>query len=161
MPPAARRDSSDHETARWRSSQQLPCAERHHPAAGDEDVIKDPDTEQLTGLDEALGDGEILVARLRVTGGMVVNEDDRGGRGGEGRVEYFAWMNHRRIEAADGDGLLGHHLMPGVQEQHQEVLALLPLELSAKHRDHVVGPTDWPRLLAAVLPLGQLANVHK
>jgi hypothetical protein len=49
----------------------------------------------------------------------------------------------------------------GVEEQNEEVLTLLLAELRAHKRNNVIGPTDLARLLAAVFPPSQLADVHR
>ena len=48
----------------------------------------------------------------------------------------------------------------GQRVSREEVLALLSAELGADECDDVIGSTDLARLLAAVLPLRQFADVH-
>src|ERR1051326_568858 len=124
-------------------------------------MVEHADAEQLTGLDEALGDWKILVAWLGVAGRVVVNQHDRGRRGEDGGFEHLARMNHRRVQAANGDGLLGHNLVAGIQEQDEKVLALFPMELPPNHGTHIVRSADLARLLAAVLPLRHFADMHR
>ena len=45
-------------------------------------MIQDLDPEQPARLDEARRQLHVVLRRLRVAGGMVVSDDDRGGRGG-------------------------------------------------------------------------------
>src|SRR5207249_3083758 len=66
----------------------------------------------------------------------------------------------RGVEGPDRDRLLAHHFVPGVQEEHQEVLALLLAELRTDERGDIIGSADLSRLPAAVLPFRQLADIH-
>src|SRR5947207_9076592 len=68
-----------HPTARARSStegrapsEQLPLSEAGETASADDHVIEDGDAENLPGRHETAGDGEIVFARRRVAGGMIV-----------------------------------------------------------------------------------------
>jgi len=114
----------------------------------------------LAGLDEALRDRDVFVAGLGVSRGMVVHEDDRG-RGGHDRgLEHLARVNDRGVERADRHGLLPDYLVPGVEDQHQEMLALLLAEPASDHRHDVLGAADRLRGLAAIAALRQFCDVH-
>jgi len=123
-------------------------------------VIQQGYPDQLAGLDQPLGDGDILLTGLGVAARVIVHRDDARGRVDDSRPEDLARMNDRGVEATDRDRLLPDHFVPSVQEQHQEMLALFLPEPRPDEGDHIVRPTDLLRLLAAVLPLRQFADVH-
>jgi hypothetical protein len=123
-------------------------------------VIEDADAEQLSGFDQPLGDREVLLAGLGVAGGMIVNEHHRGSGSDYRRAEYLPWVDDRGVEAADGDCLATHDLVPRVQEQNEKVLAGLLAELGADDSRYIVRAADFRELLAAVAALRQFGDIH-
>src|SRR5262245_3119550 len=69
-------------------------------------------------------------------------------------------MDDRGIQAPDRDRLPAKDLVPGVEEKHDEVLAGLLAKARPEGSDDIVWAADFLWLLAAVLPLGQFADIH-
>ena len=50
--------------------------------------------------------------------------------------------------------------MPGVEKQHEKMLALLLSELRSDERNDIIGSANLLGLLSAVAALRQLADIH-
>jgi hypothetical protein len=60
------------------------------------------------------------------------------------RAEYLPWMDDGSVEASDRNGLAAHDFVPGVQEQHEKVLAVLLAELRTHDCNDVDGLVCGP-----------------
>jgi hypothetical protein len=87
----------------------------HEQAVADDDVVEHFDAEQIAGFDEALRQFEILWARLRITAGMIVRQDDRPGVRGErsGRSGAYRPARHSASRGARGASRSPHALPSG------------------------------------------------
>ena len=61
--------------------------------AGDDDVVDDGDSDDLSGLFQSLGDTDVLIAGCWIAAGMVVNDKDAVGGIADGGAEDFAGMD--------------------------------------------------------------------
>ncbi len=60
--------------------------------AADDDVIKDPDTDEFADFAEPAGDLDVLLAGCRIAAGMIVEEDDGGGAVADDLSVNVAWL---------------------------------------------------------------------
>lgn len=95
--------------------------ERGVPPISDDDVIQDGDAEQLTRLLESLGDLDILAAGGRISGGVIVHQDDGRRRYMDRRLEHLPRVHHTLVEAPRGDPVQADDPVLAVQVQGQEV----------------------------------------
>ena len=86
-------------------------------------------------------DAEVLLARLGVAAGVVVDQDHGRGRVQDGRLEHLARVHDGGVQAADRDHLAALHLVARVEQQHHEVLLARPRQV-AHLGEHVLGPAD-------------------
>ena len=63
-------------------------------AIAENDVVDDGDTEELSSVHEALGQGTIFLAGLRRPRGMVMAAEQGRGIAQDRRLHDFAWMDH-------------------------------------------------------------------
>jgi hypothetical protein len=68
-------------------------------------MVEDVNTEQIARSDELPGDFDVLARRGGVSGGMIVNNDDRGAVPFNGVSEDLGYSNVRSVETADVDRL--------------------------------------------------------
>ena len=92
-----------------------------------------------------------FLAGLRVAAGMVVDQDHGRGRVHDGRLEHLARVHDRRVEAADRDHFAALHLVPRVEQQHDEVLLACAGQV-AHLGEHVLGDCGSPRHRAPPRP---------
>jgi len=69
------------------------------------------DAENSPGFHETARDREILLARRRVPGRMIMGQDQARGRDRDGGLVHLARMDDARVQAADGDDLAAEHLI--------------------------------------------------
>ena len=72
--------------------------ERPVAAIADHDVIEDSDAEEIAGLFEAARERAVLRGRLRISGRVVVDEDDGRGVADDRWLEDLARVNERGRE---------------------------------------------------------------
>ena len=73
-------------------NQTLVCKAKIATAAND-DVVQTPNAHNLAHFAQPARDLQILIARCRITAGVVVDEDQPGGHVGDGWPEYIARMH--------------------------------------------------------------------
>jgi len=101
----------------------------HHPLGGETDkfsvadnnVIEDPDAHQIARLPEAAGDLDILPARCRISGGVIMDEDDGGSRFMDGGAEHFAGMDDALVEGTFGDSDFFYDAVLAVEKKCKEI----------------------------------------
>ena len=95
-------------------------------------MVEDVDLQQLPGADEVAGDGEVGLGGGGVAAGVVVDEDERGGVGGDGGAEDLAGVDEGGVEDAGGDALGADEAAAGVEQDDVEFLDLLAAKLVAQ-----------------------------
>ena len=108
-------------------------------AIANHDMIHDGDAQELAGLDQALREGAILAAGLRVAAGVVVAAEDGGRVGQDGGFKCFAHMHHTRRQAPDGDGIDPDGGVFAVQQDDHEVLAVHRAEVLSQQLRGILG----------------------
>lgn len=83
-------------------------------------VVGDLDTENAPSFAQLAGDLGIGAGWLRITGGMVVGDDDRNGAGENCASENLARVGQRGGGGADCHQLARDRVAPGSQEDHPE-----------------------------------------
>src|SRR5262245_49875385 len=71
------------------------------PVVRDEDVVQDPDAQQLPGLGQAVGHVPILLGCAQVAAGVVVREDDGDTAGEDRRLEDLPGVDGAAVGRAD------------------------------------------------------------
>jgi hypothetical protein len=61
-------------------------------------MVQHLDPHELACLAQAAGDGDVLTAGGRIAGGVVVDQDQRGGGFLDGRAEYLAGVDDALVE---------------------------------------------------------------
>jgi hypothetical protein len=59
-------------------------------------VVEEVDAHDFSGLDEALGHGHVFGGGCRITGGVIVGDNDAGGGGKDGVFEDFAGVDEEK-----------------------------------------------------------------
>jgi hypothetical protein len=77
--------------------------------AGDHQVIAHRNPDDLPRLDKLPGNGQILFARFGIPAGVVVNDDQCGGRALDGNAEDLPGMDQAGIKRPACDGDLADH----------------------------------------------------
>ena len=90
--------------------------------ATDDNMVKDFDADDLTGLHKLAGDADIFTAWIGVSAGMVMTDDYGGGTVLDGTAEHFARVNKGGIEQAKRDKAAVNDLVAGVQIEDDESL---------------------------------------
>src|SRR6266705_5285436 len=92
----------------------------------DNNVVKNPNANDLSGRDEAVGQGPVFRTRLRISARVIVHEDDGRGRLPDGRDEGFPQMYDTQRQAP-----LRHRHVPydGVLAVQQDRLEDLPAKV--------------------------------
>src|SRR5277367_623147 len=85
-------------------------------APAENNVIEHLDFQKLAGADEIAGGADVRLGRGWVAAGMVVDQDQGGGVGGDGGSKNFARMDQERIEKAMRNELHANELAPRVEE---------------------------------------------
>src|SRR5438132_654175 len=65
----------------------------------DNNVVKNPNANDLPGRDEAVSQGPVFLTRLRISARVIVHEDDCRGRLPDGRDEGFPRMHDTQRQA--------------------------------------------------------------
>ena len=79
----------------------------------------------LPGSHHSLGHLDIVAAWRRIPGGVVVNQDEAGGRVVYGRLKDLSGMDDIGVEAANGYRLSVDELIAGIEIQYKKVLLFL------------------------------------
>ena len=82
--------------------------ERNPPlgAIPDDEMVMEPEIEQLGTIGELSGKAEILARRRRIAGRMIVHEDQRRRAFSESRTKYLAGMDKRgRLSPERDEGM--------------------------------------------------------
>jgi len=87
----------------------------------DDDVIVHGNAERARHRDDLLRHLDVRAGRRRVAGGMVVHEDDGGGRQFQRPLDHFARIDRRVIDGADLLQFVGDELAALGEEQHAEL----------------------------------------
>lgn len=111
-------------------------AERVVFGTADNDVVEKFDAEDVSGFPKLLGDTDVFAARRRITGGMIVGDDD--GRGG---LQDSEFENFARVDEATAGGA----------QSHQTASEWLVLSVESN---------DPERFLHGVLLVGSLHVIH-
>src|SRR5688572_3532266 len=154
-PPAARARVSPAANRALRT-EQPPLLEARIAVARDDDVVEKIDPEDSPRFEEAPRDGQVLLARSRVAGRVVVRQHDaRRGHGDRRKVD-LARVHDARVQAPDRDDLAAQDLIPGIQVEADEVLAVHAADIAgqlvdalgtADQRSRIaVGPQAPPQL---------------
>ena len=106
-------------------SQKLP-AFHHRPVAvgGEDDVVKDLDSEEDPGAADAVGDFKVVRGGFEVARGVIVGQDDGGGPFLQGVGEDFAGVDERAVDEPDGHDVEADHLVGAVEHDDDEMLLL-------------------------------------
>ena len=89
-----------------------------------DDVIDHSDLEDLGGSAEPLGHSHVGFGGLRLTAGVIVQEDDGVGRAHDGYTEYFAGMNVAFIDGAGAYEMVSADAEFRVEAQDDEAFTL-------------------------------------
>lgn len=96
------------------------------------DVVEDGDAEEIAGCDELLRDEDVLWAGARVTGGVVVRDDDPGGVEHDGLAEDFAGAQIDVGNAAGDDAGGADEAVLGVEGEDEHFLFRLAHDAGSK-----------------------------
>ena len=100
------------------------------PLAPDDHMVMHHDPHMPPGLGNAVGDGHIGLAGLRVAGRVVVDEDQPRRAQIQPLVDHLARVDRRLIDAAVGQMLIADQAVFGVEVQHPH-----PLHRQMRHID--------------------------
>src|SRR5437016_6606449 len=98
-------------------------------------MVQDIDADDPAGLNEAPGNGEVFFGRGRVAGRVVVGKDEGGGRDGDRRLVDLAGVDDRGVQTPDRNDLAPQDLIPRVEVEADEVLAVGCPDVSAEVED--------------------------
>ena len=87
-------------------------------------MVKDRDTDQVTGLTEPGGKDTIFGTGFRFAGGMIVGADDSGTIQEDGRFEDFARMDGAERQGADRNDVHADDGVFGIQTGDKELLTI-------------------------------------
>lgn len=94
--------------------------EAREDASRDDNVIMDRYSNDLARFDQLFGDGEILLARFRVSTRMIVYEDNTGRVFNNRLAKYFTRMRKRGVQKSPGDGDLPRDSIGAVQVDNEK-----------------------------------------
>ena len=112
--------------------------------AADDDVVVDGDAERPRRIDDLLRHVDVGARRRRIAGGVVVHEDDRRGRQLQRPLDHLAHIDRRVIDGALLLHLVGDQLVPLVEEQDAELLAVLEALRGAAIVEHLLPTMTAP-----------------
>ena len=92
-------------------------------AAGDDQMIMDPDRQLVGRLDDLAGDLDIGARRRRVAGRVVVDEDDGRCRELERPFQHLADIDRRVVDGSLLLHLVGDEIVLAVEKQDAELFS--------------------------------------
>ena len=84
-------------------------------------VIQHGDPQGLARLFQSLGHGVIFLARCRVSGRMIVDENNRSGRVLDGRPKDLARVDEAGVQCAHGYLVSGDNLVLGIEADNMKI----------------------------------------
>lgn len=102
-----------------------------------DDMVQDLDAQELTAFLQSLGYLDIFLGRGGITGGVVMNQDNRGSAFFDSGFEYFTGMNQAAGQAAYADGFDGYDTVLAVEENRYKVLPVQVAQPTLHHISHV------------------------
>src|SRR5262245_22051774 len=94
------------------------------PAVADDHVVEQADPHEITAALQAPGELDVLAARLRVAGGMVVGHHQGSGAGLDRRLQHLARVHQGSRQGADRHRHHVDHLILRRQQHRDEMLAV-------------------------------------
>ena len=146
-PTGSFRDSAESRPGRARPGAvegHAAVAQRHPGVVADHHVVEDVDVEQPPGGDRLGGEVEVVGARRRVAGRVVVAQDDAGGVEPDGVAEQLPHPHQRRGDVAHVDRRHALDDVLRVEAQHPELLALEAAHLEEQAVRDVARRPDRP-----------------
>jgi hypothetical protein len=119
-------------------------------------MIVNRDAEQFAAGDELLGDDPVVDRRCRISGWVVVDQDNRCCAGRDGACEHLTRMNERGIQnpARDYDRGSARKAMLTIQRQNPERFADFAFSVWPHQVEHVLGESNRQRR-ALLIVLGR------
>src|SRR5262245_5003572 len=118
------------------SGEPQPLAQGHEAAVAEDHVVLERNAEDLARVAQALGDPQVLRARLGIAGGMVVGDDQRGGRLANRAAEDLARMDQRGGQRARAHRNEPAQALLAVEQEAPERLLLEPARLGLEELEH-------------------------
>ena len=98
-----------------------------HPVVGgppQDDMVEHLDAQQNPGPQDLTRDADIGLRRARIPAGMIVNQDDGVGTGGNGRSKNLSGVHQDLIDEALGDRLHANEATTGIEQEHHHPLSI-------------------------------------
>ncbi len=92
------------------------------PVAADDQVVVDGEVQGLAGLGHGLGQFLVRGRGVEVAAGVVVHQDEAGGPVLQGQLQDLPGVDHRLVNGAFLEDLLGDDFVLAVKIKHPELL---------------------------------------
>lgn len=110
------------------------------------EVIEQPDAQQLSSFPQSCGERPILRARRRISGRMIVDRNDRSGVEEDGRFEDFTRVHKAERKCPDRDDVHADAGILGIETTDEELLTIETSKAWAQRRSRgggVAKDTAW------------------
>jgi len=106
-------------------------------------VIQQRDSQQLAGVPQLLGDGDIFAAWFRIASRVVVRHDDGRGHELDSRGKGLARVHQVGVERAPADFTPAQKAIPGIEEQGHKVLLRACANALLEEGNRILGAGDF------------------
>jgi hypothetical protein len=102
-------------------------------------VVVNRDPHEFASLNKLTRNPQVLLAGLRVTGGMIVDADERGCVSQDSATENGAWLDDARSKTAFADRMVTSNYTRAVESYHFEDFAIEITHQGNKYGSNIFG----------------------
>ncbi len=124
-----------------------PLLEAEVPRRREDQMVQQPDAQQLGGLGQVDRERRVLLAGRGVAGGVVVEHDDEGGADGDGLAKHVSGRRGAAVERAARDDPRGQAPVLRVEQHDAELLDGVGAELRHQPQRQIARRRELPPLV--------------